>query len=497
MNKQTFASKKWLALLLAAILLIAGCGSETNPSANNQTGESSGEKNGEKSAEKNVELNVMVSLANSGDEDEKATWESIAQSYMDEHPNVKINLQMQHFGGVEHHRTWVTTQLIGGTAPDIFSTAYIWDQEDLKKGLLVDLTPYFKQKNAYSGDKTWEEMFPATILQQLIGDDQTYASVPTYVNAVRVLYNKDLFEKAGITKIPETWTEFLDAQEKLLNIGVVPFGFANSKPGDFNYNWSVRILTEELIADRYPELDVSGNGFIEVNEYVRAVDQGIIDIEKPPFRDVFEIVKDWSRYWPKGYNGLDTETVIDMFLRGEVAMVMRTSGQSKVLFESTARQFEMGAFPLPYLTKENHPNAVEKLMEIGGVPAGNLAIPKTLPEEKLEAAIDFLAYMTSPKVQGIMAEKLYRTPATVTAELPEKLEGFKFVGEQMKLNIYAGEVDKNVTENNQKLGQLYLEGSKSLDQLLKELKQVMVDGVKKKMAENNWNADNNYGIKTP
>ncbi|WJH34352.1 hypothetical protein N6H14_31640 [Paenibacillus sp. CC-CFT747] len=175
-------------------------------------------------------------------------------------------------------------------------------------------------------------------------------------------------------------------------------------------------------------------------------------------------------------------------------MVMRTSGQSKVIYESKARTFEVGAFPLPYLTKETHPSASGKLMEIGGVPAGNLAIPKSIAQQKLEPALDFIAYVSSPPIQGLLGEKLFRTPATADAALPEKLKGFMFVGEQMKLNIYAGEVDKNVTEMNQKLGQLFLEGSKSLDSYVSELKKQMVDGTQQKMKENNWSKDNNYGI---
>ncbi|UUZ94043.1 extracellular solute-binding protein [Paenibacillus sp. P25] len=415
--------------------------------------------------------------------------------YNESHPETKVKLQTQFFPGVEQHRTWVTTQLIGGTAPDVLTTRYIWDQEDLKKGSLVDLSPYYKQETAYSGGKSWESTFPKAVLAQLAGDDGSYASVPTFVNSVRVLYNKSLFAKAGIREVPKTWNEFLDAQTKLAALKVTPFAFPNTKPGDYSYNWSTRILTEELVAGMYDALDVNKNGIIEMGEYVRGVDQGLIDIEKAPFKDVFPILKAWSQYWGKGYNGLDFDSSTDMFLRGDAAMVMRTSGQSKVIYESSARQFEVGAFPPPYLTKDNHPSASGKLMEIGGVPAGNLAIPKSIPPQKLNAAVDFIAYASSPKIQGPLSEKLFRTPAIQNAEPPEKLKGFTFVGEQMKLNIYAGEVDKNVTEMNQKLGQLYLEGSKSLESYLSELKKAMKDGAAQKMKQNNWSADNNYGMK--
>ncbi|HZG85566.1 ABC transporter substrate-binding protein [Paenibacillus sp.] len=472
------------AAAIGIALVVAGC---------NASGGAGSE--GAADSNRTTELNVIIQSDASGDEQEKVAWEETIALYEEANPNVDVNLQLQSFDGVEQHRTWVTTQLIGGTAPDVFTTRYIWDQEDLKKELLVDLTPYYTQKQAHLGDRTWEEAFPDAVLQRMRGDDGRYASVPTSIDSVRILYNKDLFDKAGVTAIPTTWNEFMEAQEKLKQSGVVPFGFPNTKPGDYNYSWTTRILTEELIASQYEELDVSGNGFIEVNEYVRAVDQGMVDITQSPYKDVFPLIKEWSQYWPRGYNGIDFNTSNEMFLRGEVAMVMRTSSQSKVLFESSARNFEMALFPLPYITKENHPDAVEKLMEIGGVPAGNLAIPKSIDPGKIDAAVDFIAFVTSPRIQGMHAEKLYRAPATATADLPEHLQGFKFVGDPMKLNIYGGEVDKNVTENNQKLGQLYLEGSKPLEEYLAELKQVMVDGVKKKMEENQWNAGNNYGIK--
>ncbi|WP_248924023.1 ABC transporter substrate-binding protein [Paenibacillus hamazuiensis] len=473
------------ATMLSASLLAAGCGGGTAETGGGADAAAAGGK---------TELNVMIMSEASGDQAEQQVWDDTLKSYAEKNPNVKINLQLQNFGGVEQHRAWVTTQLIGGSAPDVFTTRYIWDQEDLKKELLVDLTPYYAKKNAFLGDKSWEEVFPKPVLQRLLGENKTYASVPTSIDSVRILYNKDLFAKAGIQSVPKTWNEFLDVQEKLKKSGVVPFGFPNTKPGDYNYSWSVRILTEELIAGGYDKMDVSKNGFIEVNEYVRAVDQGLVDITQSPYKDVFPIIKNWSQYWPKGYNGIDLATSTDMFLRGEVAMVMRTSGQSKALYESSARKFEMAAFPLPYLTKENHPDAVGKLMEIGGVPAGNLAIPKSIKPEKLDAAIDFIAFVTSAKIQGLHAEKLYRTPATSTADVPDNLKGFMFVGDPMKLNIYGGEVDKNVTENNQKLGQLYLEGSMPLDKYLSELKKVMLDGVKQKKEDNKWNAENNYGI---
>ena len=36
------------------------------------------------------------------------------------------------------------------------------------------------------------------------------------------MYNKDIFEKAGITSVPTTWDEFLEAGQKIKDAGFTP-----------------------------------------------------------------------------------------------------------------------------------------------------------------------------------------------------------------------------------------------------------------------------------
>ena len=53
------------------------------------------------------------------------------------------------------------------------------------------------------------------------GDDKWYA-VPSQPFFGGVFYNKDIFDQAGITELPTTWDEFMDACEKIKAIGVAP-----------------------------------------------------------------------------------------------------------------------------------------------------------------------------------------------------------------------------------------------------------------------------------
>jgi raffinose/stachyose/melibiose transport system substrate-binding protein len=134
-------------------------------------------------------------------------------------------------------------------------------------------------------------------------------------------------------------------------------------------------------------------------------------------------------------------------------------------------------------------------MEIGGVPAGVLAVPEKIDPSKLDAAKDFIKFVISPDVQLSLAEKMYQTPSIEGVNMPATLKDFQFIGERMLLNIYGGEVDKNVTDLHHRYGQQFMEGKLSQDEYLAKIKDEMKKGVENYKKTNNWNKDNNYGIK--
>ena len=47
--------------------------------------------------------------------------------------------------------------------------------------------------------------------------------LPTSIEGYGYIYNKDIFKKAGISKVPETFSELKTAVEKLQNYGITPF----------------------------------------------------------------------------------------------------------------------------------------------------------------------------------------------------------------------------------------------------------------------------------
>lgn len=80
-------------------------------------------------------------------------------------------------------------------------------------------------------------------------DGSKIHSVPYQPSAFVVMYNKDLFTKAGITEVPKTWADFTTACEKLTAAGITPITVDNAYMGAFfGYNMDRLIGSEKTIA---------------------------------------------------------------------------------------------------------------------------------------------------------------------------------------------------------------------------------------------------------
>src|SRR4051794_23816306 len=77
------------------------------------------------------------------------------------HPGVRILFLKNPVG---EYRTWMRTQLLGGTAPDILWAHSTWTNEDARNGWFVNLDPYLAQPTPYVprgqlGSRRWGDLF--------------------------------------------------------------------------------------------------------------------------------------------------------------------------------------------------------------------------------------------------------------------------------------------------------------------------------------------------
>lgn len=123
------------------------------------------------------------------------------------------------FNGREIRKT-LQPALDAGETIDLFD-------EDIERVLnawgkyLLPLDEYAAKAYSTTGGKAYNTVVNKTLynLAKELGGGSV-KNIPYQPSAFVTLYNKDLFAKAGITGTPKTWSEFLEACEKLKAIGI-------------------------------------------------------------------------------------------------------------------------------------------------------------------------------------------------------------------------------------------------------------------------------------
>lgn len=200
-------------------------------------------------------------------------------------------------------------------------------------------------------------------------------TLPTKSTLMGLLYNKDMFKKAGLVNEngeplpPETWDEFRTYAKKLTNkskqeYGVVlPFKWSGWYNSDIN---SAGMASLGILNGYVPN-----TGKFDFNGY-------------EPILNTFLGIKKDESYLP-GAETIDNDIARARFAEGGIGMKIAFSFDVGVLNDQFPAKIDWGVAPLPVLDK-NH-----KYMQPNDI-GGSFAVSKTtkIDKEKLAAAIKFL-----------------------------------------------------------------------------------------------------------
>ena len=100
-----------------------------------------------------------------------------------------------------NYEAQLLSALAAGTGPDVFEIG----NRDLAKWKAV-LAP-FPTSSATFGLLQLSQLFPDVVGQDFVSDGQIYG-LPISIDTLAMVYNKDLFNSAGIALPPKTWDEF-------------------------------------------------------------------------------------------------------------------------------------------------------------------------------------------------------------------------------------------------------------------------------------------------
>jgi N,N'-diacetylchitobiose transport system substrate-binding protein len=216
--------KWWLVALLSAVLALSACTAEetadegesdqeTNAGENaeetNEGGENAEETegNGEDAAEagsdESGELRVWI-METGSPEEAQAYFDRINEQFQELYPNVTVDVQF--IPWLSAHQNMITA-MAGGNAPDVAEMGTTWNPEFAAMGAL------HRMDGAAAEWGLSEEWVPA--LEEVGTYEETLYGVPWYAGLRQLVYNKEIFEEAGVEP-PQTYDELWEVSETII-----------------------------------------------------------------------------------------------------------------------------------------------------------------------------------------------------------------------------------------------------------------------------------------
>lgn len=345
--------RKVLAVMLAGsmVLGLAACGN----SENKETSKAEGEK-------------ITLEFMNGSAEEQYVAWmDEMIADFEKENPDVSIDVQKV---SVDSYSQTVMTKFASGDAPDLFSFAENDIADMVPSGYVMDLSESKNVSNYEDG-----------MLDSLSLDGKVYA-LPIANDFMCVTYNKTAFEKAGITEVPTTWSEFLADCKKIQDSNIIPIA------SGFSEQWVVNGTSQTVYCQT-----VLGNDGPVLDDMVNRTEK-FADV--PQWKDFFTKLQDIYPYMNEDAFGKDQNTCYTMLANGEAAMILNGTW---TITNTTAMNpdVELGIFALPASE-----NAEDNQMAMN--PASSaFAISEDCQHK--EEALKFLEYLTSAESATVYAEK--------------------------------------------------------------------------------------------
>ena len=163
--------------------------------------------------------------------DAEALAEELAKEYTGLHPNVTINVSSG-AATTDELLTKLSAGFVGGNYPDISYAYGSWATELGRSGKTQNLTSYVAEPAMGWNEIPAAARTTATVDGRVIG-------VPALVDNLGLIYNKDLFDEAGVAYPTDTWSwdDYRAAAKKLTNQAKNIYGSAYSVSASEDTTW--------------------------------------------------------------------------------------------------------------------------------------------------------------------------------------------------------------------------------------------------------------------
>ncbi|PEJ59511.1 ABC transporter substrate-binding protein [Bacillus sp. AFS002410] len=408
---------KSIAVLSTSMLLFSGCNSNKKEEKKSGAGEK-------------VTLNIFQFKAEIAKD-----LEALANEYQKENKNVTVKVQT--VGGGADYGAALKAQFASGNEPDIFNNGG-YQEAITWKDKLEDLS-----------DQTWvadlypETEKPMTVEGKLLG-------MPMNTEGYGFIYNKDLFDKAGITQLPKTLTELEATAKKLKDAGITPFSVG------YGEWWILGIHLLNIPFAQQPDPD----------KFIADLNAGTARIpDNDKFKEFIKLFDLTIKYGNKNPLTTDYNTQVTNFASGKTAM-MQQGNWTQGMIDGITPNMKLGLLPMPI---NDDQEAMDKIPV--GVP-NNWVVNKN--SKNKEEAKKFLNWMvTSDKGKKYIVEKFKFIPAIKSIQgkglgpIADDIQKYSSDGKVLSWNWFK--YPDGATNEFGASMQAYVGGQKNAKQLLQSI----------------------------
>jgi multiple sugar transport system substrate-binding protein len=344
-------------LASASVLSLAACGggSSTGASQGGQT------------------IRVLIGYNSTYPKQQQQWFQTMTAQFKKQTGNTVV---WQTYSSSNEEQTTLQTSIVSGTGPDIFDLGTTFVPTAQATGGFVTLTQ--SDWNEAGG----ESRFFKPQLTMSGSSPSQYIAIPFVMRPFVMVYNTELFQKAGITAPPTTWTEFVQDAQKMTDPAAGIYG-TTMDPSDSYDPWKIWWTFAKQLGKDFISSDLK-TAQLNTPEAVQAV-QFWFD-----WATKFKIVDPNSMSWKAG-------DATKAFANGKAGMVIMVSTSIIPTLNNSAVAGKYAFAPLP-----NIPYGMTQRPP-GGVPAESIISGDMLAiasySKVKDQALQFIKFLTDVQNQ--------------------------------------------------------------------------------------------------